>query len=100
MPFCSPWALDLSSSGIVSPCLFLLAYLDPGTGSYVLQLLLATLFGGLFALRQSWAGLKLWFSARFGDRSSAGDLASVRPGVGITPSSVVRVHGQPNTEID
>lgn len=29
-------------------------YLDPGTGSYALQLLLAGAFGGLFALKQSW----------------------------------------------
>ncbi|MBN2464758.1 hypothetical protein JXD38_03925 [candidate division WOR-3 bacterium] len=30
------------------------AYLDPGTGSYVLQLLLGTLLGGLFALGLFW----------------------------------------------
>ena len=30
------------------------AYLDPGTGSYVLQLLLGTVLGGLFALGVFW----------------------------------------------
>jgi hypothetical protein len=30
------------------------AYIDPGTGSYILQLLVATLLGGLFALKLGW----------------------------------------------
>lgn len=37
------------------------SYLDPGTGSYALQLLLAGLFGGLFALKQSWQQLRCRF---------------------------------------
>jgi hypothetical protein len=43
-----------------------LAYLDPGMGSYALQLLLAGLFGGMFALRQSWGELRAWVSSRLG----------------------------------
>jgi hypothetical protein len=43
-----------------------LAYLDPGTGSYALQLIMAGVFGGMFALKQSWGDLKGWASARFG----------------------------------
>jgi hypothetical protein len=35
--------------GISTPKL-ILAYLDPGSGSYFLQLLIASLMGGLFAL--------------------------------------------------
>ncbi len=31
-----------------------LAYLDPGTGSYLLQLLVAGLLGGLFLLKTYW----------------------------------------------
>ncbi len=31
-----------------------LAYLDPGTGSYMLQMLLALLVGGAFALKIFW----------------------------------------------
>lgn len=34
------------------------AYLDPGTGSYVLQVLAATLLGALFSLRIFWARIK------------------------------------------
>lgn len=34
--------------------ILLSGYLDPGTGSYALQLLLASVFGGLFVLKQSW----------------------------------------------
>lgn len=41
----------IASSVDVAP---VLAYLDPGTGSYALQLILAGAFGGLFALKQSW----------------------------------------------
>ena len=37
---------------------FLVAYLDPGTGSYVLQLALASVFGALYAARHAWAQLK------------------------------------------
>ena len=38
-----------------------MAYLDPGSGSYLLQLLLAALFGGLFAIRMSWGRIKTFF---------------------------------------
>ena len=41
-----------------------LAYLDPGMGSYALQILMAGLFGGMFALRQSWGELRAWVSSR------------------------------------
>ncbi len=34
------------------------AYLDPGTGSYVWQMLLAALVGGLFALKMYWQRIK------------------------------------------
>lgn len=30
------------------------AYLDPGTGSYILQIAAATIFGGLFFLKTFW----------------------------------------------
>jgi hypothetical protein len=38
-----------------------MAYLDPGSGSYLLQLLLAALFGGLFVIRMSWGRIKTFF---------------------------------------
>ena len=34
------------------------AYLDPGTGSYLLQMLLAALLGGLFAIKLFWGRIK------------------------------------------
>ncbi len=34
------------------------AYLDPGSGSFLLQLLLAGILGGLFAVRAFWGRLK------------------------------------------
>jgi hypothetical protein len=34
--------------------MYLLAYIDPGTGSFFLQLLTGSLFGALFILRRSW----------------------------------------------
>lgn len=33
---------------------FAYAYIDPGTGSYIFQIIAAALFGGLFALKQFW----------------------------------------------
>ena len=37
------------------------AYLDPGSGSYLLQLLIAGLLGGMFAIRASWGKIKNFF---------------------------------------
>ena len=44
------------------------AYLDPGTGSMVLQVILASVMGGLFVLKRYWHRLK----ARFGGTSPRG----------------------------
>jgi hypothetical protein len=48
------------------------AYLDPGTGSYVLQLVLGTLLGGLFALGLFWRRV-VAFLKRFFQRGSSDD---------------------------
>lgn len=37
--------------------MFFLAYLDPGTGSYLLQLVLGLIFGTLFFLKMFWRRL-------------------------------------------
>ncbi|OFY26523.1 MAG: hypothetical protein A2275_10880 [Bacteroidetes bacterium RIFOXYA12_FULL_35_11] len=34
------------------------AYLDPGTGSYIMQLLIAFVLGGLFAIKLYWKKVK------------------------------------------
>ena len=35
-----------------------LAYLDPGTGSFLLQVLAGGLFGGMFIVKRFWGQLK------------------------------------------
>lgn len=37
------------------------AYVDPGTGSYVVQLILAFVFGGLFGIKMYWKKVKSFF---------------------------------------
>jgi hypothetical protein len=37
---------------------FFVAYIDPGTGSYVLQLALAGVLGASYAVKHFWARLK------------------------------------------
>jgi len=37
------------------------AYLDPGAGSYILQLIIASLLGGLFAAKLFWKKIKKFF---------------------------------------
>ena len=41
------------------------AYLDPGTGSYIFQLIIAVLIGGLFAVKLFWNKIKLFFKNLF-----------------------------------
>ncbi|MFQ5400394.1 MAG: hypothetical protein ACE5E7_12440 [Anaerolineae bacterium] len=44
------------------------AYLDPGSGSFLIQLLIGALVGGLVLLKTYWNRIRAFFS-----RSSAGD---------------------------
>lgn len=41
------------------------AYLDPGAGSYILQLIAATLFVGLFAVKNFWKQIKEFLKKLF-----------------------------------
>jgi hypothetical protein len=41
-----------------------LAYLDPGSGSFLIQLLIATALGLAIALRASWGKIKGLFGAK------------------------------------
>ena len=41
------------------------AYRDPGSGSYMLQILLGTLVAGFFAIKPYWQRLKVFFNERF-----------------------------------
>ena len=50
------------------------AYLDPGTGSYLLQLALAGVLGASYAIKHFWSRLKGLFSR--GDASAPDDHRS------------------------
>ncbi len=39
------------------------AYIDPGTGSYLLQLLLAGGLGALYTIKTYWSSIKAYFSS-------------------------------------
>ena len=41
------------------------SYLDPGSGSFILQLILATLLGSLLILRSSWTKVKDFLAGLF-----------------------------------
>jgi hypothetical protein len=41
------------------------AYLDPGTGSMVIQIIIAGTVGALFALKTFWSQIKNFFSTKF-----------------------------------
>lgn len=44
----------------------LLLYIDPGTGSLILQILFASVFGALFAIKLFWSKIKNWTLKAFG----------------------------------
>ncbi len=56
---------------VVEPTKF--AYLDPGSGSYLLQLLIAGLLGAAFAVRASWGRIKALFGRLLGRAPKAAD---------------------------
>lgn len=41
------------------------AYLDPGSGSFIIQLLVAALFGALFLVKLYWGKIKTFFQNHF-----------------------------------
>ena len=49
------------------------AYLDPGTGSFIFQMLIAGFVGGLFALKLFWAKIKIFITALFSKRKKEDD---------------------------
>ncbi|GAB4284838.1 MAG: hypothetical protein Kow0029_31540 [Candidatus Rifleibacteriota bacterium] len=68
------------SSGLKIACLVIIfgisfplaahAYIDPGTGSFVFQLLISALVGGIFILKTYWQKLKNWI---YGSKSMKSD---------------------------
>jgi hypothetical protein len=57
-------ATAVLSSVLSAPLMTGHAYLDPGSGSFLLQLLLAALLGGLFVLRSYWGRIKAFITKR------------------------------------
>ena len=47
------------------------AYLDPATGSYVLQIIIAALVGGLFLIKQYYSKIKRFFKNLFSSSKEA-----------------------------
>ncbi|MCA9473307.1 MAG: hypothetical protein MRJ96_09950 [Nitrospirales bacterium] len=41
------------------------AYIDPGTGSYLFQMLMAGLLSSLFAVKMAWRNIKIYISRFF-----------------------------------
>jgi hypothetical protein len=101
MPLWPALPLDLTSGVFAFPFLLVQSYLDPSMGSYALQILLATLFGGMFAMKQSWGELKAWFVGRFGSLSGPGGASRDRQGiVNLTKESArPGAHGQSTAKI-
>ncbi len=49
---------------LLAPYLRPSLYLDPGSGSFLLQLLLAALLGGAFAIKIYWKKIKVLFTGK------------------------------------
>ncbi len=49
------------------------AYIDPGTGSLVIQVLIASFVGGLFLLKIFWGKVKVFFKGLFAKARRSND---------------------------
>ncbi len=65
-------ALILTES-IISPLKTIYAYLDPGSGSLILQLILAAVLGGLLLLKSYWKKIKDGVKGLFTGRQEVED---------------------------
>lgn len=54
------YAVALASALLLIPASAAHAYIDPGTGSYILQIALAFFLGALFALKMFWKNIKVF----------------------------------------
>jgi hypothetical protein len=52
-----------------------LAYIDPGTGSYALQIVLAVVFGSLFMLKTYWKMVKAFLGNIFSKKEKSGEIS-------------------------
>jgi hypothetical protein len=55
---------NMTNSGliVVAPILRNTAYLDPGSGSYLLQILVASILGAAVVIRMSWGRIRAFFT--------------------------------------
>lgn len=60
------WALVFLAAWTLAAPGRALAYLDPGTGSYLFQILIAALVGGLFAIKLFWGRISAFLSGLSG----------------------------------
>jgi hypothetical protein len=49
------------------------AYVDPGTGAMLLQMMAAVFAGALFYFRSFWKRVATWFGGRPAEKNSAGE---------------------------
>lgn len=54
---------------VILPCKSY-GYIDPGTGSYFLQMLIAGILGGLFAIKMFWGRIKAFFLRILGKKKN------------------------------
>ncbi|MFZ5981202.1 MAG: hypothetical protein ACOYVF_11285 [Candidatus Zixiibacteriota bacterium] len=52
---------------------YALAYIDPATGSYILQIILAGLLGALFTVKMFWKKIRMSISRLFHKNSGVSD---------------------------
>ena len=67
------------------------AYLDPGTGSYIIQILIAGLFGALFMLKVFWGSIMGFF----GKGSSESEATVQEPGQDMSNQTPTSENVQP-----
>ncbi len=48
-------------------------YIDPGTGSFILQMLIGFVLGGIFALKVFWGKVTAFFTRIFGRKTTGSD---------------------------
>ena len=62
----------VSLAGVTTPLVLdprlALAYIDPGTGSFLFQTITAAVIGGVFLVRTSWNRIRAGFKRVFGPR--------------------------------
>ena len=52
------------------------AYLDPGTGSYVLQIIAAVFFGGVYFITAGWKHIRMFISKLFSGKDQKSEKSN------------------------